>query len=290
MSVAIRKLISSLEAKIVAENDPKTRTRFAAELAAAKTVAKTIEKHETHTKTVDEPEPEPDGDEPDGDEPGGDEEDEKACKACGASMPKGAKFCSACGASAEEDEEKAESGDETDRKADPDDGDGDNDKDGDEDDDEDEAKALAALAATVPGRKGARLAGRLKALVDKARTADMQAERIAKIEQERKGEKREALITGALKAQGGPRITPADAKWLRGQKLATVQSYLAQRTKPIVRTDERVPENDGRPSGNGLSAEAMKEIDRAVLCGANREKLIEANLARVNAASTKGTY
>ena len=263
MSVAIRKLIARLSASILAEDDPKKRRSLAASLEAAK---KTL-KHVEHTETEETPDK-------------GEEDEDEACD-------KG-----------EEEEEEA-SGNETDRKEDlpppkddKDDDDDDEDKDKDDDDEEEdeeeEAKALAALAAAVPGRKGARLAGRLKALVDKARAADAQAAAIAEIQKERRAEKREALVTAALTAKGGPRITPADAKWLRGQKLATVQSYLSQRTRPIVLTEDRAVEGDARAS-NGLSVAAMKSIEQAVAAGANREKLIAAHM-ELAAKAGKASY
>ena len=256
MSVAIRKLIARLSASILAEDDPKKRRSLAASLEAAK---KTL-KHVEHTETEETPDK-------------GEEDEDEACD-------KG-----------EEEEEEA-SGNETDRKEDlpppKDDKDDDDDDDDDEEDEEEEAKALAALAAAVPGRKGARLAGRLKALVDKARAADAQAAAIAEIQKERRAEKREALVTAALTAKGGPRITPADAKWLRGQKLATVQSYLSQRTRPIVLTEDRAVEGDARAS-NGLSVAAMKSIEQAVAAGANREKLIAAHM-ELAAKAGKASY
>jgi len=263
MSVAIRKLIARLSASIVAEDDPRKRRSLAASLEAAK---KTL-KHVEHTETKETPDK-------------GEEDEDGACD-------KG-----------EEEEEEA-SGNETDRKEDlpppkddKDDDDDDEDKDDDDDDEEEdeeeEAKALAALAAAVPGRKGARLAGRLKALVDKARAADAQAAAIAEIQKERRADKREALVAAALTAKGGPRITPADAKWLRGQKLATVQSYLSQRTRPIVLTEDRAVEGDARAS-NGLSVAAMKSIEQAVAAGANREKLIAAHM-ELAAKAGKASY
>ncbi len=264
MSVAIRKLIARLSASIVAEDDPKKRRSLAASLEAAK---KTL-KHVEHTETEETPDK-------------GEEDEDEACD-------KG-----------EEEEEEA-SGNETDRKEDlpppkddkddkdDDDEDKDDDDEDEEEDEEEEAKALAALAAAVPGRKGARLAGRLKALVDKARAADAQAAAIAEIQKERRAEKREALVTAALTAKGGPRITPADAKWLRGQKLATVQSYLSQRTRPIVLTEDRAVEGDARAS-NGLSVAAMKSIEQAVAAGANREKLIAAHM-ELAAKAGKASY
>ena len=264
MSVAIRKLIARLSASIVAEDDPKKRRSLAASLEAAK---KTL-KHVEHTETEETPDK-------------GEEDEDEACD-------KG-----------EEEEEEA-SGNETDRKEDlpppkddkddddEDKDDKDDDDDDEEEDEEEEAKALAALAAAVPGRKGARLAGRLKALVDKARAADAQAAAIAEIQKERRAEKREALVTAALTAKGGPRITPADAKWLRGQKLATVQSYLSQRTRPIVLTEDRAVEGDARAS-NGLSVAAMKSIEQAVAAGANREKLIAAHM-ELAAKAGKASY
>jgi hypothetical protein len=198
----------------------------------------------------------------------------------------------------EEDEEEEEeaAGNETDRTEaeEPppdDDGDDDGDEEDDEEDEAEEAKALAALAAGVPGKKGQRLAGALQALIDKAQANDASAKRIAAIERERRSEKREALIMGALRAEGGPRITPAQAKWLRGQKLATVQSYLAAHTKPIVRTEELRVESDGRPDAQGLSAAIRKSIAQAVAAGADEAKLIKAHQDELAKAGGKtGTH
>ena len=247
MTVAIRKLIASLETNLVDEDDKSRRRALKASLDAAK---KTL-KHVEHTETEETP-----------DKEDSDEEDE------------------ACGRSDEDaDEEDEESGNETKRKAkakdddeDDDDEDDDDEDDEDEEDEEDEAAALAAIVAKVPGKKGARLAGRLRALVDKAKAADSQAERIARIEQERKEEKRDAMINAALHSEGGPRITPSTAKKLRAKSFGFVRSYLALHTRPIVNTDEVRAEQDGRP-GAALSAEIAKEINRAVACGGDRAKL-----------------
>lgn len=112
---------------------------------------------------------------------------------------------------------------------------------------------------------------------------------MALIERERVKEKKEALVRGALTAKGGPRITPADAKWLRGQKFATVTSYLAQRTKPIVNTEDVIPETDGRgASASEFSEFEMKSITAAVSAGANKEKLEAALRASKADKAAKG--
>jgi hypothetical protein len=277
MSAAIRKLIARLEASLVSEDDAKKRKAIAADLSAAK---KTL-KHVEHTETTDDGVPPPPP-------PADDDEDESE---------------------EEDEEEEAASGNETNRKAGkapppPADGDTDTDEDDDEEeeeedeeeachgaeeDEEEEAKAIAAALASVPGRKGARLAGRFRALQDKAKAADAQAAAIAEIQRERKAEKRGALIMGALHAKGGPRISKADATWLRGQKLATVESYLATRTAPIVRTEERVVQG-AAPGKANLSAEAEKILTAAVRNGGKREDILTAYEKAQAAQAGKGSY
>ena len=183
----------------------------------------------------------------------------------------------------DEEEEAEEGGNETDREEEAEPPPKDDDEDDEDDDEEEEAeeksaKALTALAAAVPGKKGQRLAGAIKALIDKAAHADTNDSAIKAIQAERKKEKRDALVQGALRHAGGPRITPAQAKWLGGQKLATVQSYLASHTKAIVNTEERLADGEGRPAGT-LSAAAAKQVAAARTAGLN-----DANVAILTAA------
>jgi hypothetical protein len=270
MSVAIRKLIARLEKNIVAENDPSKRKSIASSLKAAKETLKHVEHTETK-ETPDEEESEEGGNETDREEAGEEEEAEEPPAKSKKSKAKA--------------EEPAKDDDEED-----DDGEDDEEEEEDEEEaasasgEEEASAALTKLVAQVPGKKGQRLMGHLKALSDKSAMADANDARIAKIERERVGERKEALIHGALHAKGGPRITPADAKWLRGQKFATVKSYLAQRTKPVINTEDIVPETDPR---TGASSEftdfERNSIAQAVAAGANKEKL-EANLRTDKAA------
>lgn len=253
MAIKILALIAQTEKQIVAENDPKKRKTLYADLQAMKKTYKKVSEEET--------------------EESGEED--------------------------EEEEAEEEGGNETDReegdpppkaKKDDDDDDDEEDDDDDEEDDEEEeeeAKALTAAVAKVGGKRGARLAGHLQALIDKARANDEAAARIAKIEKERRIEKRDAKISAALTAKGGPRISPADAKWLRTQSLTTVDSYLSQRTKAIVNTEDVIVLEDGRPGAN-ISEAVKKQIDKAVAAGGDRAALEEAHKKAGLARAEKG--
>jgi hypothetical protein len=278
MSVAVRKLIARLEKQIVAENDPAKRKSIAADIQASKKVMKHIEHTESEETPDEEEEEEEGGNDTERDEGG--EQEEAADEPPAKSKAKGKKGKDGEGGEGGEGGEDGDDGD-----------DGDDGEDGDDaasaSGEEEASVALTQLVAAIPGKKGQRLLGHLRAMTDKAAQADSNDKRIAQIERERAADKKEALVRGALTAKGGPRITPSDAKWLRGQKLATVQSYLAQRTKPIVLTEEIQVETDGR---TGQSAEfnefERKSINAAVSAGANREKL-EAKLRADKAAKAE---
>ncbi len=280
MSIAIRKLIAKLEKQIVAEDSATKRKSLAATLEAAKHTLKTVEKE--HTETHDAPEEE---DEEESEEGGNETDREEAGEE----------------EEAEEPPAKSKSKSKAKAKEPPADDDEDDDEDDEDEEEEEEDEAasasgeeeasvsLAKVVAAVPGKKGQRLAGHFKALIDKAAQADSNDKRLALIERERVKEKKEALVRGALTAKGGPRITPADAKWLRGQKFATVTSYLAQRTKPIVNTEDVIPETDGRgASASEFSEFEMKSITAAVSAGANKEKLEAALRASKADKAAKG--
>lgn len=267
MSVAVKKLIAKLEAQLFAESSPAKRKSVYAELEAAKKTYKKVTEEATEEDDEEE-EGETDDEGDDDDEP----EDKKE--------------------EAADNETKRKEKDEPPPK---DDDDSEEDDEDDEEEEEEEASggtaeeeasvALTRIVAAVPGKKGEKLTGLLRALIDKAAMSDANDKRIAKIEQSRREERKEALIVGALHAKGGPRIMPAQAKWLRGQKLATVKSFLAQHTKAIVLSEDRVPDTDGRTgkADAGFNDFEQKTIAAAVAAGGKRETIEAAiKLSRVS--------
>ena len=268
----IQALIAATEAAIAAENDPKKLRDLQAKLAMFVTTRAEMD----DDGDDDDPKNDPDGDDKDG---------SKAAKA--AKMAEKAKKAAEAAkhrSKAAEHRQKMEEAEEEAKKCEMED----EEKSG-SGSEEAKAHSLAAVIATIGGQAGQHLSGELQALIDKASASDRSASRIATIEQERAAEKRDALITGALRAPGGPRITPANAKWLKTQPLSTVTSYLAQHTKAIVNTDEVRVENDGRAS-NGLGAEVSKQIDLAVAAGADRAKLVAAHLEMSATQAGKATH
>jgi hypothetical protein len=275
MSVAIRKLIARLEKQIVAEDSAPKRKSIAASLEAAK---KTL-KHVEHTETEESPDEE---DEEDEAEEGGNETDrEEAGEEEEAEAPpaKSKKAKSKAKEPPADDDE-------------PDDDDEDEDE---EDDEEEEAAsasgeeeasvALARIVASVPGKKGQRLAGHFKALIDKAALADSNDKRIAKIEATTRDERKGRSIDASLAKKC---ITPATAKQLRKQSSGFVKSYLAMHTKPIVNSEDVLAE-DGRSASAEFNAIELRSISEAVAAGANKEKLEAAlRAAKVSAASKGG--
>lgn len=201
MPVSLDVLMKNTRAAMAAEKDPDKLAALGADLSAYKRTKHMIEKHETE----------------EGDEDEEDDEEDEADEAEEAEAPP----------------EKKSKGDETDRSDDEDD-----DED-DEDDDDAESKSkasapvasLEAFVASAPKN----LRGALAALAEKASAYDQLAPKVAKLENQSRRAKRDALVTGALSAK---RITPHQAKLLGKKELSFVESYLAMHTKAIVNTDD----------------------------------------------------
>jgi len=226
-------LIKKTKAAIATEDDPAKLAALAADLAAYKKT----EKHVEHTKT----------------EEGDDDEED------------------------EESEESEAKGNETDRNDDEKD-DEDDDEEGDDDakktkkskksskaeGSEEEKKATLAVyqvACEATGKSGRAVAGALAALVAEAKELPELRKRVAKIEQDKRIDKRSSLIATA-KAER--RITPHEAKTLATKKLDFVQDFLDMRPNALVATD------DGellKPSGKenaDLPPFALAEINGAL--------------------------
>jgi hypothetical protein len=271
MSLGLDTAIRKAKAALAKTKDAKERERLKASLAsysaaleAYKKEKHTIEKHEKEEGEDDE-----DGgnetdrsDEPEDDEDKDKDEDDEEKSAKSAEEEKKAK--------SESEEEEASS-------------------------EEDEKKCAASVlkaARAITGKRSSQaIAGALRALSDKASQVDALAADVREIKRERAVAKKEALISDALrgmlagKSVGGPRITKADAKWLKSQPMGVVESYLENRKTALVLSgEEDLARPDGTP-GAGVSAEAMKSIETAVMAAnlgtaaeqdALRQKLITA--------------
>ncbi len=260
--MTLQALIRKTEAKLKAETDPKKRASLTANLAAFRTSLKAMtvpmagfkktEKHVEHTKT----------------EEADDEEEEEAEES---------------ESEEEEEEEAAAKGNETNRKE-GDDGDEPDDDDKEDDDDDEESSkkgakkaasalgSLRKLAASAGGPQRDAMLGTLQAFEDQGKQLASIAAEHAAMKRARRAQEREALVTEALagkykgKHVGGPRVSKADAKWLRSQTLAVVSSYLENRRTAVVFTEEgdiRVPADAGASSAGGFTSEQMRMFEEA---------------------------
>lgn len=167
-------------------------------------------------------------------------------------------------------------------------------KDDDDEEDPEEKKAtistnaLASLAEQVTGKKGEAVVGALAALLAQGQRA---SKRLDTIEQERASERKEASISAAL---SGNRITPHEAKDLRGKSGSFVESFLSMRTKAIVNTDGDIvipgPNSPGSQA-QGLPQDVLAAIDMAVNATpdgidrvAMRKSMVDAHEKRIAAA------
>jgi len=240
MSLTLTALISKLESKIKAEKDPKRLLSFKAELEAAKTIKKSVEKYE---ESSDE----------------GDEEDDEEEEAKGNETDR-------------KEEDSKDDGDDSGDSKDDDSKDED-----DEEDDEEEAaaaKAVLALVRKQTGKKSsASVLGALRAAFDKSAKYDATAKDVAKLKADAAKSRVTSLVSQGLKAG---KLTPKAAEWLKAQPEATVKSYIEAMPKDAVVTTEetvRVPGKGlntyemGVSSGNvpgdfsGLSAEEAKVLE-----------------------------
>jgi ClpP class serine protease len=257
-------LIKRTEASLKAETDAKKRASLAAALEAYKKTKHTIEKHEEESGDEDDAEDdeeEADGNETDrGDKPEKDEDDDSD-------------------ESEEEEEEEAKKGEEEE-----------------EEEEEEEAasppgkvaKSLRSMVEQATGKRGAAAVGALAALIQKAKAYDTLQGRVALIERERRTERKEKLITAALdghrlrvNGMKGPTITRKTAKWLRAQKLSTVESFLSQCQAALVSTEPSAlpPDESGRASEafgaplegaakvntSGIPPDAMRMMEQAAM-------------------------
>lgn len=163
----------------------------------------------------------------------------------------------------EETEESTESaedegGDESATSAESDD-----DDDEDDDDDKDEkASASAALrvAERVTGRKGSRA---IAALESRLAQGAIFEERLAKLEKTNAAEAKEHSISAALSER---RITPHEAKTLRGKKASYVREYIADRKGKVVHGED--DETVIRPAAGGANADTLPpEVEKQIQAG-----------------------
>lgn len=172
---------------------------------------------------------------------------------------------------------------------------------GDEEDDEEEdeeeeseessAKAALKLVTQITGMKGKKALGALQAI---AATAANTAKDVAALKSAQRSNAKAALIESA-RAKG--QITKPEAKWLGGEKLATVQGFIETRQKSgFVHVNEDTlvrPKHVTPGTEESLPQEARQMIDQAVDAWQGdkekyRETLVKNHLAahskHVNAA------
>jgi ClpP class serine protease len=156
----------------------------------------------------------------------------------------------------------------------------------DEDEEEEEseessAKAALKLVSEITGMKGKKALGALQAI---AATAASTARDVADLKKTQRLNDKSALIeTARAKSQ----ITKSEAKWLGGEKLATVQGFIETRQKSgFVHTDENTlvrPKHVTPGTEESLPQEARKMIEESVANfpgdkRAFREQLVKAHL------------
>ena len=249
--------------RLAAESDPKKRTALAAQLstlmAGTKKTYKKMEEEETE-ETDDEEEEEgndtdreeeSEEDDMPGDEP--DKDDKKESKKAKKSAKAKAPFEEE--ESSEEEEEKAEAEDEEEKA---------------ESEEEEEEALLSAVLGNTKGRRAERARGALAALIADAkrgRRADAQVRKLsAKAE-------RDALFAMVDERLAKRHITRSEAKWLKTQPKATVDSFLKTRKSPIVLTDEDAQTPPAAGSGIDPTQIGASEIgpkQMAVLEAASR--------------------
>lgn len=145
-------------------------------------------------------------------------------------------------------------------------------------------------AAGIEAGSVAQMVGSLKALRDKANQVDELSAAVAELVAGRDTDAKTKKIERALAATF---ITKKDAKWLRSQESAVVESYLAERKTPLVvgLGDEHQPGVEGFAGEAGeLPAAVLKEIDDAVKATnglVSRDALIAAHKAARAAKAQK---
>jgi hypothetical protein len=260
MPIALATLLARTEAQLSAETDPVKRASLAQDIAAFK---RTMKKSEED------------------DEEDEDDEDKKKSKSKKAAATKSKKM--------EEEEEAAAKGSETDRKE----------KKAKRSEEEEEAalSEIARVAISMTGALSAdALRGKLKSLVGARDERDALVDRLDALEKKDLDARKAKAIQDALRHSGGPRITRADAKWLEGQSMAVVESFLAEHTRPIVNVEGsellQPKDTDGKPNTDpsGLSEAVLAQIDLAVSTAASQGMTIkrETLIAAQNRAMTNG--
>lgn len=138
----------------------------------------------------------------------------------------------------------------------------DDDKDAEDESSDDEAM-ISALTSHLKGNARAKMRGVLKAKFSDAASGRQALKETRKLARARDREQLAAIID-AKKAKHF--ISASEAKWLKKQPRATVESFLATRKQPMLRTDETqfIPADTGRPGMSGAITESeMAIIKRA---------------------------
>jgi signal peptide peptidase SppA len=208
----------------------------------------------------------------------------------------------------EEEEEAGAEGNETDRNDKPeDDEEGDDAEEEEEeaaaemDDEEDEeakksariaAKALRSALSGLKGEQGEKLRGALVSVLNKASKFDQLSKTTANIVKERAAEKKSNIIEAALNKK---RITPGEAKMLRGKKLGFVSEFLTMRPKAIVHStqEELLVPKGGMGRMGGLADDMMAIVQKAFQASDGKipiEKFIEDYKASLNGVAGKQEF
>lgn len=234
-------------------------TAYSAALEAYK---KVTEKHVEHQKTheEDDGDEEEDGNETDRDDDEEDDEDDEDDK----KSKKAASKSKATKAESDDEEEEARQ------------------------DDEEEAKALLSIVRGETGQRGMAAQGALAGLIAKAKDADKLATRVARLEQEKLDERRDAIVKSALDSK---RLTPAEAKDLRKRPMAYVDAFLAARPKSVVYAtadDMPVPAPVPNSLMGQLPPDLQKQLELAAkTTGIPEAKLLESYQLEMQAAASK---
>lgn len=181
----------------------------------------------------------------------------------------------------DKDDDKAED-DAEERKGEDEESDEDAEDDSDEkkcgDEGADDEAMLSAMLSGVKGKQRAQLKGKLAALMADAKAGRQAAADVRKMARARD---REQLATLVDKKLAGHFVTKSEATWLKKQPRATVESFLATRKHPVLRTEDTrdVPKDNGRPDMAAHVSEAeFAMIERAWLASGQRvslEKMVE---------------
>jgi hypothetical protein len=225
-------LIKRTEKALASEKSVKRRAQLRADLEAYKKTKYRVEEEETE-ESEEEEEEEEEEESADG---GNDTDREESARSDDMPGDDKKRAKKSKKAKSEEEEEESASSEEEEEEASAEEDDGDDaDAHAEEDDDGSEESAVAALLGNLKGRKADRARGVITALLADAkrgRRADAQVRKLTATQA------RERLYASVDTALGGRRITRSEAKWLKAQPKATVDSFLKTRKGPIVLGDE----------------------------------------------------